>query len=170
MYIRHTLDHVDLSPCTTFLITWFGRIYLFSCSDHYFYLWSYSFCYAGFPDGSLVIYLQCRKCRRWRFDPCVGKIGGNGNSLQYSFVENPMERGDWRAAKSQTWLSVRSASAFALQRFAAEDFKNDFLVLFLYSPIVTFSAAFLHLVSLQIFEMVSSQIFQRMQNWFCFLC
>ena len=61
-------------------------------------------------------------------------------------------------------LSVRSASAFALQRFAAEDFKNDFLVLFLYSPIVTFSAAFLHLVSLQIFEMVSSQIFQRMQN------
>ena len=168
MYIRHTLDHLDLSPCTTFLILGLGEF--ICCSDHYFCLWSYSFCYAGFPDGSVVIYLQFRKCRRWRFDPWVGKIGGNGNSLQYSFVENPMERRDWRAevhgaARSQTWLSVRSASAFA-----AEDFKNDFLVLFLYSPVVTFSTAFLHLVSLQIFEMVSSQIFQRMQNWFCFLC
>ena len=35
---------------------------------------------------------------------------GNGNPLQYSCLENPMDRGAWRAtvhgvAKSQTWLS-----------------------------------------------------------------
>ena len=35
---------------------------------------------------------------------------GNGNSLQYSCLKNPMDRGVWRAtvhgvAKSQTWLS-----------------------------------------------------------------
>ena len=35
--------------------------------------------------------------------------GGNGNSLQYSCLENPMDRGAWRAtvhrvAKSQTLL------------------------------------------------------------------
>ena len=35
---------------------------------------------------------------------------GNDNPLQYSCLENPMDRGDWRAAvhgvsKSQTWLS-----------------------------------------------------------------
>ena len=24
--------------------------------------------------------------------------GGNGNSLQYSFLENPTDRGDWQAA------------------------------------------------------------------------
>ena len=35
---------------------------------------------------------------------------GNGNPLQYSFLENPMDRGAWRAtvhgaAKSQTRLS-----------------------------------------------------------------
>ena len=35
---------------------------------------------------------------------------GNGNPLQYSFLENPMDRGAWRAvvhgvAKSQTQLS-----------------------------------------------------------------
>ena len=37
--------------------------------------------------------------------------GGNGNSLQYSYLENPMDRGDWRAtvhgvARSWTWLST----------------------------------------------------------------
>ena len=36
--------------------------------------------------------------------------GGNGNSLQYSCLENPMDRGAWwatvhEAAKSQTLLS-----------------------------------------------------------------
>ena len=35
--------------------------------------------------------------------------GGHGNPLQYSFLENPMDRGDWRATvhrvtKSQTQL------------------------------------------------------------------
>ena len=34
---------------------------------------------------------------------------GNGSPLQYSFLENPMNRGAWQAAvlsvtKSQTWL------------------------------------------------------------------
>ena len=37
--------------------------------------------------------------------------GGNGNPLQYSFLENPMDRGAWRATvhgvtKSGTWLST----------------------------------------------------------------
>ena len=36
---------------------------------------------------------------------------GNGNPLQYSCLENPMDRGDWRAtvhrvSKSQTWLNM----------------------------------------------------------------
>ena len=35
---------------------------------------------------------------------------GNGNTLQYSCLENPMDRGIWwaivdRVAESQTWLS-----------------------------------------------------------------
>ena len=34
--------------------------------------------------------------KRHRFDPWVGKIpGGNGNPLQDSCLENPMERGAW---------------------------------------------------------------------------
>ena len=40
---------------------------------------------------------------------------GHGNPLQYSSLENPMDRGAWQAtvhgvAKSQTWLSERSCS------------------------------------------------------------
>ena len=36
--------------------------------------------------------------------------GGNGNPLQYSYLENPMDRGIWRVivyevTKSWTWLS-----------------------------------------------------------------
>ena len=37
--------------------------------------------------------------RRYRFDPCVGKIPreGNGNPLQYSCLVNPMDREAWQA-------------------------------------------------------------------------
>ena len=37
--------------------------------------------------------------RRYRFDPWVRKIPGegNGNPLQYSCLENPIDRGTWRA-------------------------------------------------------------------------
>ena len=39
--------------------------------------------------------------------------GGNGNPLQYSCLENPMDRGAWRAmahgvTKSQIWLSTHT--------------------------------------------------------------
>ena len=54
---------------------------------------------------------QCKRHERHRFNPWVGKITWirNGNPLQYSCLENPMDRGAWRAtvhrvAKSQTRL------------------------------------------------------------------
>ena len=45
--------------------------------------------------------------RRHRFHPWVGKTPGGGNGKQYSCLENPMDRGAWRATaygvkKSQT--------------------------------------------------------------------
>ena len=38
------------------------------------------------------------QCRRLRFDPWVRKTpgGGNGNSFQYSCLENSMDRGAWQ--------------------------------------------------------------------------
>ena len=51
--------------------------------------------------------------------PGSGKVpeGGHGNPLQYSCLENPMERGAWwdipyRFAKSQTWLKLLNMHAF----------------------------------------------------------
>ena len=62
----------------------------------------------GFPgdsDGKRT----CLKFRRPRFDPWVGKIPGEGNGypLQYSCLENPMDReASWATihgvTKSQT--------------------------------------------------------------------
>ena len=39
------------------------------------------------------------QCRRLEFKPWVGKIPGegNGNPLQYSCLDNPMDRGAWWA-------------------------------------------------------------------------
>ena len=47
--------------------------------------------------------------------------GGTGNPLQYSCLENPMDRGAWRATvhrvtKSQTWLQQRSTRAYTYRR------------------------------------------------------
>ena len=62
----------------------------------------------GFPGGS-----DCKKSA-WNAEdlgliPGLGRSpgGGHGNPLQYSCLENPMDRGAWRAtvqgtAKSQT--------------------------------------------------------------------
>ena len=63
----------------------------------------------GFPDGSDG--KDSVHCRRPGFNPWVRNIPGerNGNPLQYSCLENPMDRGAWLAiihgvTKSWTWL------------------------------------------------------------------
>ena len=42
---------------------------------------------------------RCSRCKRCEFDPWVGKTpgGGNGYLLQYSCLENSMDRGVWQA-------------------------------------------------------------------------
>ena len=54
----------------------------------------------GFPGGSDGKESACqwRRHRRHGFDPWIRKIpeGGNGNPLQYSSLENPMDRGACR--------------------------------------------------------------------------
>ena len=69
--------------------------------------------HTGFPGGTGGKEPAC-KCRRHRdmgSIPASGRSpgGGNGNTLQYSCLENPMDRGAWQAtvhrvAKSQTRL------------------------------------------------------------------
>ena len=71
----------------------------------------------GFPGGpsGKESACQCRRPKRWGFDPWVRKIvlgGGNGNPLQSSCLGNPMDGEAWWAtvhgvAKSQTRLSTQ---------------------------------------------------------------
>ena len=67
--------------------------------------------YKGFPGGS-----ECKESAYNMGDPgLIPGLGispgkGNGNPLQYSCLENPMDRGAWQATvhgvtKSQTRLS-----------------------------------------------------------------
>ena len=55
--------------------------------------------FPGGPSGKEPAY-QCRRHKRLRFDPWVGKTPRRRacNPLQYSCLENPMDRGAWRAA------------------------------------------------------------------------
>ena len=54
----------------------------------------------GFPGGisGKEPACQSRRCKRHGFDPWVSKIpqGGHGNPLQYSWLENPMDRAAWQ--------------------------------------------------------------------------
>ena len=55
----------------------------------------------GFPGGTSgkELTCQCRRHKRHGFNPWVREIpgGGKGNPLQYSCLENPMDRGVWWA-------------------------------------------------------------------------
>ena len=67
----------------------------------------------GFPGGSVDE--ESPTVQTLRFNPGVGKIPwsiGSGNPLQHSYLENPMDRGEWQAtvhgtAKSQMELRYR---------------------------------------------------------------
>ena len=65
----------------------------------------------GFPGGSVVKNLPANAGETGDVLLCLGQEdslgGGNGNPLQYSCLENPMDRGAWQATvhrvtKSQT--------------------------------------------------------------------
>ena len=71
----------------------------------------------GFPDGSSGKQSACSAGAAGDAGSIPGSGrspgGGYGNPLQYSCLENPMDRGAWQAtvhrvAKSQTWLKCPS--------------------------------------------------------------
>ena len=74
----------------------------------------------GFPGGASGIEPACQRRRHKRcgFNFWVRKTpgGGHGNPLQYSCLENLMDRGAWqvivhRVAKSRTQFSVNERRA-----------------------------------------------------------
>ena len=74
----------------------------------------------GFPGGisSNEPACQCRRYKDWGSIPGLRRspVGGNGNPLHSSCLENPMDRGAWWSidygvAKSQKWLRGLSMHA-----------------------------------------------------------
>ena len=101
------------------------------CLSHFFhYSQSFLHCFSLF---SVSPYLKKKKVRKKHVSGAVyiypGSIlgsgrspgGGNGKPLQYSCLENPMDRGAWQATaygvtKSWTWLSNWAHGSFAPHR------------------------------------------------------
>jgi len=75
--------------------------------------------------------------------PGLGRSPGEGNGylLQYSCLENPMDRGAWwamvhRVAKSWTWLSDLAAAAADVDHLIKFTFKVDLKFTWRYSGVV----------------------------------
>ena len=87
-------------------------------------------CFPGSASGKETA-CQFRRHKRCRFNPWVGKVTweGNGSPLQYSCLENPMDRGVWwaivhRVTKSWTrlkWLSTKRHTHVHLHIFLQTD-------------------------------------------------
>ena len=84
------------------------------------------------PPWLLSGMLNINSCSSTWFNPCRGRYGeGNGNPLQYSCLENPVDRGAWWAAvhgvaQSQTRLKRLSSSSSS--RGTKVDGKCQFVV------------------------------------------
>ena len=74
----------------------------------------------GFPDSSACEESACHAGATGHAGSIRGSgrspQGGNGNPLQYSCLENPMDRGTWwatvqKVTKSWTWLRIQHAHA-----------------------------------------------------------
>ena len=77
------------------------------CLIFYFYWDLVDMDFPGGPSGKEPT-CQCRRHKAW-----VWSLGWGSSQLQYSCLENPMDRGAWQAtvpgvAKSWTWLRLRS--------------------------------------------------------------
>ena len=94
--------------------------------------------YTGFPGevSDKEPACQCSRCWRHGFDPWVRKIpgGGHGNPLQYSCLENPMDRGgQWatvhtvaKSWKPLKWLSIHARSILHTQFWTFINKTEDF--------------------------------------------
>ena len=108
----HTYTHIHIH---THIYT---HIYIHTHIHTHTHIYTHTHTYMltwGFGASQVVLVVkepacQCRRCKRHRLNPWVRKIpwGGHGNPLQYSCLDNPMDRGAWRAMVhgviSQTWL------------------------------------------------------------------
>ena len=128
----------------------------------------------GFPGGSDS---KLSACNVWDLGSILGSGrssgAGNGNPLQYSCLENSVERGAWRAAvhgvtKSQAWLSnwhfqfLSLSSERPFLTLYLKLFFSNFLVLHSYYNTYTF-------VCCIIFTTHLNKCSMKAETFFCLL-
>ena len=100
-----------VSKCVVFAVIHFHLTILILTNSFCHRKWRGLISLCGFPGGSEVTASACNAGDLGSIPGSGRSPGeGNGNPLQYSCLENPMDRGAWRAivhgvAKSRTWLS-----------------------------------------------------------------
>ena len=70
----------------------------------------------GFPSGSVIKTLPAmQETRVWSLGCEDSPGGGNGDPLQYFYLENPMDRGAWQgqSMESQHWTRLKQLSTHA---------------------------------------------------------
>ena len=101
-----------LNECEIVALGLFARWCILTTVRNKYYI-ATQYTYVGFPGGSVVKNPPASAGNTGDASSIPGSGrspgGGNGNPLQYSFLENPMDRGAWQATvhgitKSQTWL------------------------------------------------------------------
>ena len=89
----------------------------------------------GFSDRASVMNQPANQYRRHKRRGSILGLGrtsgkGNGNSLQYSCLVNPMDRGAWWAtvhgvAKSRTWLKRLSSAQWINRKLSQENLREN---------------------------------------------
>ena len=107
--IKITLTHnyISFLNLSSFYVCGYIYIYIYTHTHTHTHTYIHTHTYMltwGFGASQVVLVVkeptcQCRRCKRHRLNPWVRKIpwGGHGNPLQYSCLDNPMNRGAWRA-------------------------------------------------------------------------
>ena len=120
---RCSVPGISLARILEWVAISFSWVHIYILHIHiymYIYIEMHIYCIQGFPGGSVVKNLPANAGASGvmglipglRRSPGVG----NGNSLQYSCLENPMDRGAWWAVVSGVTKSQTPLSYSAQQR------------------------------------------------------
>ena len=128
------------NPSRANVYLWIKQLKWYISAGEGVWIWGWLVSLLGFPSGT-----RGKETKRCTFDPWVGKIlgkvgGGHGTPPQYSCLENPMDRGGWRATahgrSHGRWQRVRhdwsrlAHSITALKEVPRETRPNKLLTLF----------------------------------------
>ena len=153
---------LSVISCTLYFFLWYFTQYcsVFSCTGGVGNdLWeeeSLSVHFCGKEHAC-----QFRRCKRCRFDPWVSRIPreGNGHPLQYSCLENPIERWAWWLQSMWSWRVGHDWNDLAYSTSLPIDCKFEKC----YGPGQAFKFRFLYLESVTCIEWMDEWVNESLE-------